>query len=183
MGTVILTSRFPNVTSPGSKQNFTAACDVLIRAAGEAYAAHPGMHEDNISYLRNGRYEAHEKIDFYIQTMKGEAVKGQPDQEELVRILMAGVLVFERIAQCTEWLRAYNTLTGLHAAAWAGELPALNVPEKIGEAVYETIIAETYPPAIQTALEKSAELYDKVSRQDALLKAGLRGREPAVVGP
>lgn len=148
---------------------FIDTCLDLMDKAADIYARQPGLSERDVNLLVFDMSPS-EKYDSFAQRVPVEHAALVDRYREQMRLLLAGVVVHERLRQTREWLGYYEGFAAPIRAADMDEFPRLNVRREMMPEIYDTITAQSFPTHVQYALKTSDRAFVMAKQMDRVLR-------------
>ena len=162
------------------RARFIDDCLEMIDKTAELYARQPGLCIRDVALLTFDMSPS-EKYDNFAMRIPKERDDIPPDRRENVRLLIAGVIVHERLRQAREWLGFYEGFAGAVDAENLQAFPKLNVRREVVSDIYDRMTVQSFPPHVTYALQMSDRVFMRLKAREKHLRATCGG--PCVCGP
>jgi hypothetical protein len=154
------------------RARFIDACMDLIDKSAEIFARQPGLRPPDIDLLAFD-ISPSEKYDNFVRRLPppGQAAI-PPERKEEVRLLLAGVIVHERLRQARAWLGFFEGFASAKHITHTqmDDAPAINVRREVVPEVYDRLMAQTFPTHVTYALNTSDRVFTMVKAMDRALR-------------
>lgn len=156
------------------RARFIDSCLDLIDKSAELYARQPGIRQRDLDLLAFDMSPS-EKYDNFARRLRDNIEDIPPERREVARLLIAGVVVHERLRQAREWLGFYEGFAGSVDAQSVDDFPPVNVRRQVTPEVYDRITAQSYPAHVDYALKTSDRVFLNVKTRDRFLRTTCNG--------
>lgn len=154
------------------RARFIDACLDLCDKSAEIFARQPGLRGADIDLLTFD-ISPSEKYDSFVRRLPPEEAGAIPAaRREEVRLLLAGVIVHERVRQARTWLGFFEGFASAkHIMPHHMEdAPPVNVRREVVPQVYDGLMAQTFPTHVTYALQTSDRVFTMIKTLDRALR-------------
>lgn len=152
------------------RQRLIAGCLELSDKAGELFALQPGISDTDAQFLAMDHTPA-EKFDCLARYIPENRDDLPPMLHQKMRLLVAGVIMFERLRQTREWLGFYEGYDGRPIAREEmDQFPRLNVRREVAAQIYDSVLARSHPTHVEYALKTSDRAFVQVKTADKSMR-------------